>query len=219
MGITLKEKYLLLALDDELGNREKGNYFFEIGFAACILHEMISHGIIEIRQGRIYQNYNSPSKDRIYLAVQKQFTKVRKAMKLKFWVSMVHQKSRIYRAMVLKDLVHKGILRKVEKRFLFFTYYRYPTQNPYPEQEFRQRLMASLQTKDKIERDDLALLTILEASKLLSVLFSDKQELKKARARIKDLTQANEFGAAVTHVMTEIQAAIVSTIVVTSAAT
>jgi len=46
MEITLKEKFVLLALDDTTDGCEKGSFQFEAGLLACIILEMVFQNLL-----------------------------------------------------------------------------------------------------------------------------------------------------------------------------
>jgi len=219
MEISLKEKYVLLSIDDETGSREKGSYYFAFGLAACILLEMMLDKSISVRHSKVYIDKPMNPKRIVTRDVVQLIKGSRKPKTLKYWVSRVSQKAGRYKGFIIRDLVNAGVLNKVKRRFLFFTYYRYPTYNPNPEKKFRAELIQMLEAEHITLEADLALLAILESSKLLSVLYTEKETLKKAQTRIKNLTRANQFGAAFTKAIEEMQAAVVSTVVVTAAVT
>lgn len=215
MEIKLKEKFLLLSLEDRKGGREKGVQFLEAGFIACILLEMILEEILEIKEGHLHLSRVRTSNDAVHRDVISQLLKQKKQKTIKFWITHLNMRSARYRKIVLKNLVYQRILRKEAHRFLFFRFYRYPTVNPDPENAFRRELVQTLKDPAHLNEMDLALLSILEAVKILSVLIPDKEEQKEARERIRRAAKDSDFGRAINKAIQEMTAAIVSTIVIT----
>ena len=217
MEIGLKEKFLLLAIDDKKGGREKGQYFFEAGFIACILLEMIMDELLELRDGKLHLHRMSRPQDPVYHDVISRLLKKKKEKPLKFWITSLRVRSARYKKDVLKNLIRGNILRKEAHRFLGIRYYRYPTLNPNPENTFRKELLGALANPREISGADLALLAILDAAKFLPILLPDKKARKKASESIKQICEGSDFGKAVGAAVQEMIAAMVTTVVITGA--
>ncbi len=174
MELKLKEKYVLLSLDDTRGGIEKGLYHYGLGLAACIMLDLAIEGIIELKDGKVILKSSSHPKDSIYWDALKRIRKSNKEKTLKHWIGYFNMISGKYRKQIIKDLVAYGILRKVPRRFLGIPYFRYPVLNAKPENEFRARLISSLNKINELDSMDIALLAILEASQSMVTLVQDK---------------------------------------------
>lgn len=217
MEIGLKEKFLLLAIDDKKGGREKGQYFFEAGFIACILLEMIIDETLELRDGKLHLHRMGRPQDPVYRDVVNRLLPKKKDKSLKFWISNLRGRAARYRKDVLKNLIRGNILRKEAHRFLGIRYYRYPTLNPNPENTFRRELLSALANPREISESDLALLAILDAAKFLPILLPDKKARKQASESIKQICKGSDFGKAVGEAVQEMITAMVATVVIAGA--
>lgn len=217
MELKLKEKIVLLYLNDQSGGREKGGYHFEIGLSACILMDMLLEDLILIKEGKLHLQSIRHPQDPVYRDIVKLMQKKKKDRSLKVWVGELNMKANRYKKEIIKTLVTSRILRKEYHRFLGIPYHRYPTLNPNPENQFRQELIDKLKHSELLTQSDAAFLSILKATKSLSVLIKDKEDRKRITAELEKLAKDNAFGEAVNEVIKQVTA-VLMTVVITSAA-
>ena len=105
MEISIKEKFLLLSLEDKKGKRERGSYFFNIGFSACILLEMVISDHLEIRKGLLYLKKTRNHADPVYNEVIRRMLKPTKNKSIKHWISNLNMASAKFKKQVIKALV------------------------------------------------------------------------------------------------------------------
>lgn len=217
MDLKLKEKFVLLSLNDEKGGIEKGLYYFGMGLSACVMLDLVIDGLIEIKGGKISVKSSSYPRNKVLWDVMKRIRKSKKERPLKYWVSSLNMQSSKYKKLIINDLVRQGILRKEAKRFLGIPYSVYPTLNPKPEKEFRDGLLKSIERIHELDAVDIALLSILEATKSMTVLVKDKQERKRISKELKELVKTDPFGKAINQAIMEINTVIMTTVVTSSA--
>lgn len=217
MEIKLKEKFLLLAIEDTKGGSEKGSQLFGLGFAASILLEMIMEDILELNSGKLHMRRLKVLQDPVHRDIAKKLAAKKRDKPLKFWISTINARSGKYKKIVLNTLVDNQILKRKEKRFLGIRYFKYPTLNPKPENIFRKELLASLDNPRNASESDIALLAILNATKFLAILIPNKKDQKLASKRIKDICEGSDFGKAIKSAVDEMTAALITTVVVTGA--
>ena len=217
MEILLKEKIVLLSLDDLKGKRENGAYYFQTALASCILLDMVMQEMIELKDKRLRVVSARIPGDPVYRDVHKRMRKKEKDKSLQYWMSDINMRVGRYQRSILQALVNGRVLRREKKRFLGIPYYLYPTLNPVPEAEFRKKLNEAIHNPKDLAEHDLALLAVLKASKSLQILIRDKNERKQVEQKIKLMLKENPFGQAVRETIDQINA--VTAVIVTTAAT
>jgi len=117
-------------------------------------------------------------------------------------------------------LVKKGVLRQERKNFLGLIPY---TSNYIRDRRTREKLirhfkMAVLHpSSTEVTGEDLALLGLIEASKMHKTLSSDKDELKRIKKELKQVIEKSPIAGIVDKTIKEVQAAIMVTTVIVGA--
>ncbi len=227
-GLTLAEQLLLLALNDEKGTVVSGAVgALDFGIVGALLLEMAESGMIAIQDGKLMVQGDpptgSPVSDEILSILR---AKKGKLKPLRYWVPRLANKIRKLRHKIADGLVKRGILRREEKRILgIFPSLRYPTVNPLPELEVRERLKDAVLSGTSPIGDVRMILNLVKASNLSDEVFG-KSARKQVKNRLKELADSpgdsEEIGEAVSEtvqaVQTAVLAAVATAVIVSSAA-
>jgi hypothetical protein len=137
----------------------------------------------------------------------------------KYWVQKIERKIKKLRDRIADQLVQKEILKPEEHRLLWvFQYQRYPTVNISPEMEIRQRIRNIVLLNHPPDDKDRALISLVKACSLVNEIFSG-EERRQAKKRIKEITEEEKIGKAVSYVVAEITAAVTAVVIITAAST
>lgn len=207
--LTLAEKLLLLALDDETGKLlPLPDRALDYALAGAIIADLSRVGRVEVTRDDIKVVDSNPvqsvPEDLGLLDLnQANVTSLRGAL------SHLAGDAHGLRKRVIEQLVQKGILREEDKEFLWiFHYSRYPLADPGTENAIKQRLRNRIRSKDiPLTGNDRVMISLIHACQLEKLLFSD-DELVYFRDRIEQIATTDKIGHAVEDCLEEIQKAI-----------
>jgi hypothetical protein len=185
--LTIPESILLLALNDETGER-KGN-FLEYALAGAALTELLLIGRVaesgeptkrlEIADG-------APVGDPYIDACLETLQEKGSGKKAKSYVEALGGKPALLR-ILLEQLVNRGVLAIREKKILFiFTKTTYPEANPSAERELKARLEDAMFGAGEIDVRDSVIIALAHHTDILKHNF-DREKLREHKARIKDI--------------------------------
>ena len=217
--ITLSEQLLLLALNDDKGSVVmSASTALPYGLAGALVLELFLSNKIEYKQDNIIVVDSSKTDNPLHNEVLSLFSAASKPQSTKHWIETIQKKVSKLQDRLAEQLVEKKILTKEEKSFLWIiNYNHYPAKNNKPEKSVRKRIKDIVLRRKPANDEDIALISLVKACELTNEVF-DKDERKKAKERIKDITENSRVGAAIAKTMEEITAAIMM-IIITSTVT
>jgi len=143
-------------------------------------------------------------------------TEKAKSTKVKDVISAFAKQAGEFKDDVLQRLINKGILKKEEAKILWIIpNNKYPTSDLSPENKVRERLKAVMLEGAKSEPRDIMLLSLIDVSDLTKEAFRDKEDYKKVKKKIKEVTQDIQISGAINKSIREIQAAIMIAVMAT----
>lgn len=213
MELTIIEEFLLLALEDKKGHFVLDTLSLNYGLAGAVLFELALQENIRIHDKRLYSETKTKTQPHPELrAVIDFMDHSKKPRKVKYWVQHLGRKSNVLRKHFLQDLIHKGLIRRERKRFLFIPYNRYPAVNTAPEDALRQRLRDIIFNRTKADVRSIMLISLMRSCKLTRTLFFSRKEYRQAARRVKQITHDFEVSQAVSQVLREIQVAVMASV-------
>ena len=213
MNLTLTEKLLLLALDDEKGVFNPWATGFEYALAGSILLELTMVGKIELTDKKIKPISNSVLQDDLLIPYFDMICESKKIRKIDHWISKIANKASDIKAVLTARLIKKRILREEEKKILWiFTSKRYPATNSRPENEVRRQLNAIVDNRATPEMEDLMLISLVDVCSLNNEVYG-KEKAKTSKERIKKLVEQSKTNAMINSTVKEIHDAIMAAVV------
>ena len=200
---TLAEELLLLALDSRKGRVPcTASAALPFGLAGAILAELLQCDSLQIDQSdRVFVKDGSPVGDDILDAALVQLHQPGEGRGFRYWLSALLYGMDDLESRLLGGLVRKGILRKEEYRFLgMFPLSTYPAENPALKEEVGSRLRTAALGDDRPDVRTLALLGLADACNLTGDIFS-REERRRARKRLKEITGEKALGSLFFEVM------------------
>lgn len=210
MELRLAEELLLLGLNDEKGTVESSAVMsLDSGVTGALLLELAENGIIDIAGEHLRvinpRMTGDPVKDALLLLLLEE----KKPKKLQDWIGQLIKKINPVKEMLLINLVHYGILEKVDGKILWvFKTEKYPAKYDQPEQLIRKRLYDIVLGGKEPDERSMMLLTLIDACGMIEELFREKKEKKAAEKRIKELVKSNRVGEAVSGTVEGLHAAL-----------
>lgn len=220
MDLTLSEKLLLIALDDEKGNFVSLGASMQFGLAGAVLMELSILRKIELRDKLVYINNRTLVNSKILNEAINLIAKSEKPRKLGRWISTLSSKAEKWKKQILQSLVQKNILVEKQKRFLgIIPYKRYPMINPGFENKLKDRLRNIISENASADDHELMLIGLIHSCDLSAELYKDRSERKVAKAKMKKMSENNQFSKVIDETQAAITAAIVASIAASAAVT
>ena len=218
MELTLKEKFVILAYDPVKGHNLASNYI-GFGIGGAILLELAGLKKIRIEEKRIKLLDGHKTGDELLDQAIAIISDSSKPYKVKVLIAKIQRKPSRYKKPIINGLVKKRYLREQRKRFLIFTYRRYPTANPGYRKDLVEYCRRLVLRKTESEPDIPLLIGLAGACRFSGKFFKTKEERKIAKTRIKEIVKESEIDKAIDETIQAIQAAVMAAVVTSAAVT
>lgn len=216
--LTLSEKLFLLATHDE-----KGTIIFSAssalpyGLVGAMLLELHFLGRISLENKKIIIDNKEPTGNIILDEILELLLSSTKANSVRYWITKIQTKVKNIQKRIAKQLINKGILEMEEKMLLWLIpMKRYPTVNPVPETKVRSEIKDAVFKDDPIGDEMIALISLVNSCELINEVF-EKGKRKEARKKIKEITQKEQVGKAVSQIVEEMVVAVTVAVSATTA--
>lgn len=193
-SIALAEELLLLGYDDETGKATGSRIGLDLGMAAAVLIDLALAGRVGYSNGMLVATDPTPTGEPIAdevlarLVADDPHTPAQWVQRLRHGL----------RQRVLADLVARGVVRDVDETTLGVIHlHRYPTIDPGPEADARQRLGAALTGQTPPDGRTAALATVLCAARMEPALGLTGDAAKEAHRRLEEIANGAGFAGGV----------------------
>lgn len=217
MDLTLKEKFVILAMHPEKGTNLIPT-FIGHGIAGAVLLELAALNKIKIEDNRI-SLLDTKSTGDAQLDYMIDVLNTSSKPKVKNIIAKLQGKTSKLKKPIIAGLNRKRYLKTVEKRFLFIPYKRYPSANLSYRKDLVEHIRRLVLRNIK-QDDDIALLAGLAgATNLSAKFFTTSEEKKRAKKRIQEIVKESQVDQAINETVKAVQAAVLISIVTTTAVT
>lgn len=197
--LTLPEQLMLIALKDEKGTvlfTAMGILPFSI--IGAILIELYFANRIDYFDNKIVVKDATPTGNEFFDEVLKIIVDSGKKKDTKFWLLKITDKIKNIKEKTLQHLVRSNVLKEEKYKVLsLITKTKYPTINPEPEKELRATIKKFILKHENPDEKNIALLSLVQVTRLLEDLFEQKEELREAKERITELVERTHIGDAI----------------------
>jgi hypothetical protein len=209
MKLSMPEELLLLMLDDETGRlQERAAPSGDYALAGAVLAELALAGRVDTDTTRLWVTDPTPTGDELQDRVLAQLAAVKETRDSRHWIETLGADADEYRDLLFTRLVAKGVLRRVEGRFLWvFPERRYPAVSGKEEREVKARLLGVLFNDEIPEPRDSLLIGLCRAAGLFSLILAPHQ-LDQVQARIDQVADLEELNRSLSDAIREIYAQI-----------
>lgn len=219
MDLILAEQTLLIALDDEKG-RDTTQWGSDAGLAGALLLDLAHLELLSVHaDGKLVSVDGAlPGHELVgdAYATIRESSKPRNA---KGWVQRLPRELKPLRQRLARGLVERGILSEEHsKRLGVLPTTRFPTVDPAPERELRERLRDVLLAGHDPTEEEALLLGLLEPLGLIDSLIARDQR-RAARERAKDVAEQGLAGTAVRDAIHTVQAVVIAGVVAATTST
>ena len=213
-SLRLQEALLLLALRDHKGGFRNSAALPGV-LAAAILLELVQVGRIRVEKVKRSTIVRIIDQRMIGDPLLDQWLNemrlTRKELPVTHWLTRIGQTRKLIDR-IAERLWHAGLLRREERSFLMFDYQVYVLGYPERKKQLTDHIRRLVLEHGKADAADSALVALLSRSGLLAAYLS-RRELRLGRIRVKQMVDAQPFGANGAAALLAIQASTATTIV------
>lgn len=210
--LTLSEELMLLAVNDD-----KGHFILSAtsdlpyGIAASILIELQERNKISMDEKGLVNIIEDSKTEVDFLDFA--LNLIRRTKKIKdceFWIRSLALEYKVFKEQIIENLVLKGILQKKAKKFLFLIdFKKYPTLNPAPELETRDKIHKVVLMGIKPDKKIKNLIILLYCCNLVDEVFP-KTSRKVAKKFIKSISEDSNLGKLITKISSEMNFVVIA---------
>lgn len=176
--LSLKERFLLLALDDEQGVLIHENTSFLIGFTGAVLYKMLVKNLLFVENNQL-KFKPVPLIDSCHRLIRRKLKRHRHAPELAYFLNILYPESNRLKRFVLAQLQKKEVVSCKKKKLLgIFTINIYPTLKQIPEMRLRKYLQILANENRKPDEESLILFQLIEQCELVEEVFGRDQKDK-----------------------------------------
>ena len=219
MELTIPEKFILLALNSKKGNIQISSNYFNYGLAGAVLLELAKEGYITLENNKINPTGLKWPKNQVLKNVYSKIHASKRRKKARTWIQKLSFSIKKIKKPFLSNLIQNGIISRSEHHFAgLIRYYRYPVK----QEKLKTSIISEIKElvlENKHANNDLVILACLTvACQFTSKIFTNSDERKIARKKIKILMKENEMTKIISDTLAQINAAIIASISVTATA-
>ncbi|HET6864409.1 MAG TPA: GPP34 family phosphoprotein [Solirubrobacteraceae bacterium] len=219
MNLILAEETLLIALDDRKG-RDTSQWGSEVGLAGALLLDLARLELVSVdAEGKVVAVDGAEPGHELVHAAYRVIRESSQPRNADGWVQRLPRELKPLRQRLARELVQRGILSEQHSRRLgVLRTTRFPTVNPAPERDLRERLREVLVAGRDPTEEEALLLGLLEPLGLIDSLVT-REERKAARKRAEAVATQGLAGTAVRDAIRAVQAGVLAGVVAATSAT
>lgn len=217
MSLKIVKNFLLLSQHPEKGRFIIDEIKLQYGIIGALFMQMSLDGMIDIVDDQLLLKAGKGSRNPIFSVMEEEIRKSKKTRKMNYWVSKLSKHSRRFKKIILNMLVEDRIIRIERRKFLgLIPWQQTFLVNQKARRDLIRQLKMDLLSANEISSDHLVLLALIETCKMQNIFTHDKEELKKIRKKLKEITVINPIARSVNRNIKQVQAAIFTTVIASS---
>lgn len=186
--LSIKEKFILLALDDKKGKLLPNSVPFWMGLTGAVMFEMIDNGHLQLKEQKIIYTEKPTGNNRVYKIISDHLDKHKYPPKIKTLLMELWIFGEEIKDIIVHKLVDKKVLYEKNKRIMgLFSVKRYPLANKIPELRLKKYLKILADDNQLPDKESYVLFRLLNQCDLVGPVFGriNKKKIKKYIQRIK----------------------------------
>lgn len=188
MELNLTYELILIALDDENGKFITDTAHLHYGIAGSMVLELALQRKIALEDNKVILQSNEETNSPCLNKALQLIKNSENPGTINHWISLIGLGAEQVKDQTIEHLTQKNVLRKDAGKILWIIpTTKFPTEDPYLENQIRERLLNIVLNDTTAELKDLMLLSLIDQSDLVHEVFKSKDEYKKARKRIKNI--------------------------------
>jgi Golgi phosphoprotein 3 len=219
MRLNTLTKFLLIAHHPAKGRFLISETQIKFGIIGAALLELSLTEQIKIEDNKLLLIKDKKSDDPVITEIVKEIRNSEKARKVRYWVTKLARRSRMYKWSILSDLERGKLIRIEHRKFLGLIPYRksYLIGSSTRSSLIYQLKNSVLFSRDS-ESDNVPMLGLVKACKMHKILASDRDELKKLKKELKEIMKESPIADTVDKTVKQVQAAIIASVIASTAA-
>ncbi len=208
--LSFAEEILLLVFDDETGtallNLPEGSLNYAI--SGAVLMDLALKDRIDTDLHQLILVDKTPTGDDILDVVLEKIGQSKEPRPTKYWVETIAKDGNEIKERVFERLIEKGVLKKVEDKFLWvFDVDRFPVVDDKEQRKVKRRIFDVLLSDEIPDPRDIVIICLADACVLFDKILS-RRELKSVSDRIAQIAKMDLIGQAVSNMIRELQVTI-----------
>jgi len=219
MELTIPEKFILLTLNSKKGNIQISLNSFNYGLAGAVLLELAKEGCITLENKKINPTGYKWPKNKVLKNVYSKIHASKRRKKARTWIQKLSFSIKKIKEPFFSNLIQNGIISRSEHHFAgLIRYYRYPVKQEKLKTSIISEIKELVLENKSVSNDLVILACLAEACQFTRKIFTNRDERKIARKKIKKLMKENEMTKIISDTLAQINAAIITSISVTTVA-
>ena len=219
MELSIAKRFLLLAQHPEKGRMLISEIHLKFGLAGALLLQMSLDDQLSIKDEVLYIKKGSQYADPKIREIAAMIQQARRPRKIKYWIHRIGQKASKWRLYYYDQMAQERLIKVEMKKFLgIIPYLKTYLVNRQLRNKMIQELKNEFFQKRDIAPTHMVVLGLVEACRMHKVLTKEKSQYKVLRRDLKQLVKESPVSSNVDKTISQVQAAIVSSIVVTTIA-
>lgn len=219
MKLNTLNKFLLVAHHPEKGRFLISDVHINYGIIGAALLELSFNGQIKIEDDKLFLINDAGSEKPILSDIILEISNSKKPRKIRYWITRLAQKSREFKWIILTELENDKLLRIEDRKFLGLIPFR---KSYLIDTRIRENLIRELKKnilfRKNIDKENIAMLGLIEACQMHKIITSDKRELKTVKNELKVIIKENPIAGTVDETVKQVQAAIFGAIMTSTIA-
>lgn len=218
MELSVCEQYIILAINPENGRVAINNLYFRYSLTGALLMDFLDKNEISAEKKRLIPSLrlNGEPLHDLFAEI---ILKSPKQKRISFWVRNLARKSRIIFNETITLLEKKNLIRRERRMFLnFIPYSRFWFINKGIRINLIEEIRNIVLYNKQPARKTLMLMALIEASRCYRLLARERSEIRMIRRKNTEIIKNNETGNEINQIVKEIESAIISSAIETSAA-
>ncbi len=191
-SLKLSEKLFCLAVSPKKGGIILGaSSALGMTLTGSVFVELMKKELISIEKGVVELINPAPQNDEVQEFFLKKMRLHEKARKTRTWILYFSARKGKIQKLIIRELVHKNVLRTEEKRFLFIPYEKVFLMDRELVENIRKEVENAAMGKDDRTEESLILAVMVVKTNLLSRVFPERARQKEAASNLKNLPETD----------------------------
>ncbi|MBN2349345.1 MAG: GPP34 family phosphoprotein [Bacteroidales bacterium] len=208
MENSFLEKYILLSIHPKKDRFINNPTMFNLTFAGAILYELFLQDYLKlVDDNKIQVAVRKRPHDKMLYEILTLFIQSNRIRRVRYWVSRISRRARIYKKQVLLDLSRKSVISIKKHYFLrIIPYKKYTILHPGTRDKIVEDIMSWFISGTVLNREHLYMISLLDLG-ILRNIFAERQQRNIARQKVKELIKDNPLTKEITRVVNALIAA------------
>jgi hypothetical protein len=218
MEQSVNEHFMIMAINPENGRVAINNLRFRYSLTGALLMDFLDKNEFTTEKKRLIPSLRMNG-EILHDLIAEIILKSPKPKRISFWIRRLTRKSRLVFNETIRSLENQNLIRKERSMFLnIIPYNRYWFVNKGIRINLIEEIRNVLIHGKQPSKRNLMLMALIEASRCHKLLARDRSEVRMIRRRNSEIIQKNDIGNEINQIISEIETAIIASVIAASAA-